>query len=287
VVTYDIRLANAADLYGYNFELTFDPAYVQATSAVTVTSFFACQATTPDWNGKIDNTAGTVRFACSRVNPDPPVSGSGVLAQVTMKAKLSPSSLGTSVLNFSSDLQKLKFVDLDGFRLSLTTQHGFITTWGAGSLSGAVVLQGRTDHSGATVTIRNDGGYVDSTTTNASGAWSFSGVPAGAYQVNVDMNRYLDAEKGDMVTSVAVTDGGSTVLSSVKLLGGDVVAPPEDGDDVVDISDIGVIGAAYDPLTSIDPAATKEDINYDTYVDISDYAIAAGNYSKVSPVPWP
>lgn len=290
-VTYDIRLANASGVYGYNFELTFDAAYVQATSAVTVTTFFDCQATNPAWNGAIDNGAGTVRFACSRTAPlQGPVYGSGPLAQVTFMAKVG-GSLGTSVLDFSSDTQKLKLVDRDGFRLTTETQHGFIKTWGAGSLSGSVTLQGRTDHSGATVTIQNDSGYVDTTTTNAAGAWSFTAVPADTnYQVNVDMNRYLDAQKGDLNTYtnlVTVSDGGSTALSNVKLLGGDIVAPPEDGDDLVDISDIAVIGFAYDPLTVIVPANTKEDINYDTYVDISDFVIAAGNYTSASPVPWP
>jgi len=289
-VTYDIRLANASGVYGYNFELTFDATYVQATSAVTVTTFFDCQATTPDWNGAIDNGAGTVRFACSRTAPQNPVYGSGPLAQVTFEAKAG-GSLGTSVLDFSSDTQKLKLVDRDGFRLTTETQHGFIRTWGAGSLSGSVTLQGRTNHSGATVTIQNDSGYVDTTTTNAAGAWSFTAVPADTnYQVNVDMNRYLDAQKGDLNTYtnlVTVSDEGSTALSNVKLLGGDIVAPPEDGDDIVDISDIAVIGSAYAPLTVIDPALEKADINYDTYVDISDFVIAAGNYNSSSPVTWP
>ena len=59
-------------------------------------------------------------------------------------------------------------------------------------------LQGRSDESGGTVSIVSAAGYSDSTTVAADGSWSFTSIPAASYQVNVEMARYLDGQKGAM-----------------------------------------------------------------------------------------
>ena len=113
---------------------------------------------------------------------------------------------------------------------------------------------------------------------NADGTWSMSGIPVGGYQVNVEMARYLDGQKGSGGTGVTVTSGGTTALTKVKLLGGDA-----NDDDLVDISDGSIIGGMFGQTG---PSDARADINNDGTVDIMDLVLFGGNYTWTSPVPW-
>jgi hypothetical protein len=145
-----------------------------------------------------------------------------------------------------------------------------------------VDLQGRSDESGGTVTILSSGGYMESKTiTDAGGAWSFTGIPAASYQVNIEMARYLDAQKGADASGVVVPAGGTTTLNQVKLLGGDA-----DDDDEVTISDAAIIGADFGNSGG-GISDQRADINNDDTVDILDLVLMGGNYGKTSPVTWP
>ncbi len=147
-----------------------------------------------------------------------------------------------------------------------------------GALQGAVDLQGRSDESGAQVRIFGPGGYSASTTTDASGAWRFEGLPTGEYRVEIEMERYLDALK----VGVWVESGGVTTLSRVKLLGGDCAGAADD--DRVDILDMVVIAGVFG--STVGPT-TRADINGDLAINVLDVVMTAGNYGLVSPVPWP
>lgn len=276
--TFTVKIANAVDLYGYQFAITFDPANLEAaTAAAFDNSFFSTPlGSPPAWNATIDNVTGKVSFARTRQNPQLPVSGDGALATVTFRSK-SGAAAGSYKINFASDI----LADIDSTALTHTTQYAWLTLFGVGNLQGSVDLQGRTNESGGTVTILNASGYLASTPiVAADGSWSFTGIPAGAYQVNIEMARYLDAQKGDAyLGGVAVSAGGTITLSKVKLLGGDA-----NDDDVVDISDATIIGAMFG-LTA--PSDVRADINNDNTVDVLDLVLMGGNFNKVSPVPWP
>jgi parallel beta-helix repeat protein len=273
--TYTVRLANAVDLYGYQFVVTFDPANVECTAAAFDDTWF----TNPQgsaWDATIDNENGKVYFARSRTNPDLGLTGNGPLATLTLRGKS-----GATAGQYKLDFDQVKLVDIDTDVLPVTTQFGWLELYDTGSLAGSVDVQGRVNESGGVVTILSSTGYVASVNiTAAEGTWSFANIPAGNYQVNIEMARYLDAQAGDASLGVwvTVTGGSTTTLNKVKLLGGDA-----NDNDEVDISDATIIGGEFGKTSGFDPRA---DINADGVVDILDLVLLGGNYRKTSPVPW-
>ena len=276
--TFDVKIANASNMYGYQFVVTFDPAHVEATAAAFDDSLFPSSNTYPPsgWDATIDNVNGKVYFARTRLDPGAAVSGSGTLATVMLRSK----SGATSGI-YKVDFEQTKLADVEGSQLPCETQYAWLTLYGTGgTLEGSVDLQGRSDESGGTVTIVSAAGHTESKQiTAADGSWSFTDVPAGSYQVNVEMARYLDAQKGEWSAGVSVSEGGTTTLNTVKLLGGDA-----NDDDVVDISDAGIIGGEFG---NAPPTDDRADINDDNMVDILDLVLMGGNYNQTSPVSWP
>jgi hypothetical protein len=278
--TFTVRLANAVDLYGYQFVVTFDATNLEATGAVSDTSFFNGPVVPGDWNCVIDNVAGTVKFAMSRQNPQAAVSGSGPLATVTFKSK-SSALAGAYPIDFQALTHVL--ANIEGVPLSHTTQGALLTLYNTGTLKGTVEVQGRPGRwQGAEVSIWSlaTGYSASMSVINTDGTWEFTGVPAGSYQVNVEMARYLDAQKGEYGAGVVVTAGSPTTLSQVKVLGGDT-----NDDDHIYIGDLSTIGGAFGTTP---PSVASADINNDATVNILDLVLAAGNYGKfsITNVPW-
>jgi hypothetical protein len=276
--TFTIRIANAADLYGYQFVVTFDKNNLECTAAAFVGTFFptAPGRSQAGWNAVRDNVNGKVYFARTLLYPELAVNGSGTLATITLRSKSGASS-STYRLDFDQD----KLADVESNVLPNSTQHAWLTltSTATGTISGQVDLQGRTTESGGTVIVSNSIGYYQTISiVNADGTWSMSGIPVGGYQVNVEMSRYLDGQKGSSGSGVTVTSGGTTTLTKVKLLGGDA-----NDDDLVDISDGAIIGGMFGQTG---PSDARADINNDTTVDIMDLVLFGGNYTWISPVPW-
>jgi hypothetical protein len=278
---YTVRIANAVDLYGYQFQVQFPPDKLEATAAAFDDSFFSTTCDSPGgWNATIDNVAGTVSFARTRLNSVPPelaVTGSGPLATVTFKSK---DGAAVNRIDFVAGTHILG--DIDGNPLAHSTQHAWLTTYNFGTLEGKVDLQGRSDESGAVVTVMSASGYYATTGTDSGGNWQFTNIPVGDYQVNAEMARYLDAQKGASGGGVTVT-GGTTTLKLVKLLGGDV-----DDNDQISIGDLTAIGGVFG-LSVPSGAEWNTDINDDDVINILDLVLAAGNYGKfsITNVPWP
>lgn len=97
-----IRVENAESMYGIEFHLSFDPNVVQVVDADSAKP--GVQLTPGDWLkggfvavNKVDNAKGTIDYAVTLLNPAPPVSGSGIIATISLKAK----SNGTSPLKFT------------------------------------------------------------------------------------------------------------------------------------------------------------------------------------------
>ena len=156
----------------------------------------------------------------------------------------------------------LTVVDNDG--LTSSTSRSLQVVPPPAVVTGRVHLQGRTDHSGATVSIN---GY--STTTNPDGSL-FLDLPAGTYTIIASIPGYLPAAKPDVVLEGGVTH----VLETVTLLGGDV-----SGDGVINAADLARIAANFN---TPDP---DSDINADGLVDIYDLVLAGLNFGKSSS-PW-
>ena len=96
--TVDIAIEDVVDLYGYQFELFTDDPAVVAASATIAHDFFDTNSSglsLPGWDATC--AAGTCRFARTEFSPDGPVSGSGVLARVTLTAVTPVTAPSTTV----------------------------------------------------------------------------------------------------------------------------------------------------------------------------------------------
>jgi len=117
---------------------------------------------------------------------------------------------------------------------------------------------------------------------------------AGTYTIRASYPGYLQSQKSNVFAS-----GGQVLIGSTRLYGGDV-----NGDNAINILDIvaiiGNLGAVVPIRSSVaacdafdgtqtnnpPPPDSAMDINDDGRVDISDLAIAAGNFGKVGPTTW-
>jgi hypothetical protein len=88
-----ILVENVTDLYGVEFQLTFDPTVVEVVDADPVKPGGQIQPgdfLSPDWllENEVDNNKGTIAYALSQQSPSPPRSGSGTLAIITWRGKV-------------------------------------------------------------------------------------------------------------------------------------------------------------------------------------------------------
>jgi len=145
------------------------------------------------------------------------------------------------------------------------------------TVTGTVLLQGRTDHSGTTVYLTEDAcplvqalsfglPNVVTCVTDEKGDFTCKGVEGKTYQcLLATHDMYLVARRSSMTVA----------LPSVTLLGGNVVA-----DKTINIFDLARIA------NSIGSTDSAVDINGDGKVDVYDLTIAAGNFGKEGPLPW-
>lgn len=119
VVTVDVDIANVADLYGYQFDLTFNPNILQAVSS-TEGPFLAGGGGTFFIPGTNDNVGGTVSAtADTLLAATPGVSGAGELAVFTFDAI----GAGTSTIGIQNEI----LVDSGLNVISDTTTGGSVT----------------------------------------------------------------------------------------------------------------------------------------------------------------
>ncbi|GJJ04578.1 hypothetical protein RugamoR64_51160 [Duganella rhizosphaerae] len=97
-IELDIRLSGVADLYGYNFSLVFNPAYLQATGAGEGGLLGSDGGATDFGVADVSGTPGLVTYVYgSKFGPVPGVSGSGSLAHLSFNVI----GAGTSTLSFT------------------------------------------------------------------------------------------------------------------------------------------------------------------------------------------
>jgi Cohesin domain len=98
----DVQVDDVAGLYGFQFDLLFDPTIVRAVDVAEGPFLTSGGAATSFAPGDIDNTFGTVLFTGNTLlGPAPGASGSGVLARLTFQALAegrSPLAFGNVVL---------------------------------------------------------------------------------------------------------------------------------------------------------------------------------------------
>ena len=138
-------------------------------------------------------------------------------------------------------------------------------------ISGVVILQGRSDHSGVTVTSASGAQAV----TDASGKFTV----AGTEPITVRMPGFLSglAAPGTAAARAAATgDTSATNVGSITLLAGDF-----NQDDVINIFDLAIVAAAMDTNNP------QVDLNQDGIVSILDIVLIANNFGRQGPlVDW-
>lgn len=120
-VVVSIDLSAVSNLYGYQFQVTYDASKVSASGAF-VNSFFDTTSNTfvpGGWNGAC--AAGVCKFAATHLNSAAPVTGSGTLGQITFTG----TNAGTSPLAFSLDI----LTDRDGNALAHTSGTGSVVVY--------------------------------------------------------------------------------------------------------------------------------------------------------------
>jgi hypothetical protein len=136
-------------------------------------------------------------------------------------------------------------------------------------ISGTVLLQGRTNHSGTRIYLSDD--PCSSSVTGEPAALTNS---EGRFVINASTDQhYLCLQAAQRGYLMAQQDEPKGELGIITLPGGDVVE-----DQVINILDLAFMAIRY---RSNDPAA---DVNADGQVDIFDLTIAASNYNQRGPV---
>ena len=117
-VTLQVLVASIADLYAFQFSLSFNPAVLQAT-AVSEGAFLPTGGGTTFDDGTTNNTLGKVSLVADTLSGFVPgVTGGGVLASFTFNVI----GAGTSVLSFSD----LVFIDSTLEDISVFAQNGIL-----------------------------------------------------------------------------------------------------------------------------------------------------------------
>ena len=229
---------------------------------------------------EVDNAAGTILFAVSRKEGTSVQDATDVaIATITWQAAVDCADVTQEECSDVSVGDAL-MSDADGYAITVdTTLSGTVCYEGEGlgCITGSVQLQGRYDHSGATVTAEKDGVIVASATTDTAGYFTLGNLAPDTYEVYARMYGYLDSFKGSGVQVVAGEE--CTDLGATKLLGGDVAPQPEP-DNAIDIGDITYMAFRFRG------ADMTADVNGDSVVNILDLTMAAANFGRIGPTPW-
>lgn len=283
--TVNVDFSNVPNLYGYQFEITYDATLVEAGGAFVNSWFDTGDGfAPPGWDARC--AGGVCRFAASLLNPAKPVSGGGPVATI----HFAPLAAGT----FDAMLSDVILSDIDGFPIAVEEDSATITftVCGQAAISGLVSLQGRlTPMDGGWITLIDAGGDFPDihATFDDAGAYALSAIPVmpsgSTYTIQATHYLYLGNEKAQLLTP-----GQNLTGQDTRLLGGDAnnsgLNPPYTaGVSIVDVGCIGnwfrlgVGGCGSFPGNSTD-------INKDAQTNIQDLAIVAGNYRKDPFQPW-
>jgi hypothetical protein len=188
-----------------------------------------------------------------------------------------------------------KLANADGYAVDHSPATSLCATIGNPTLTGNVQRQGtpaNPNPGGGTsacseVRLTSGSTTVGPAFADQSGKFELTNAPGGIFTLQAKYPGYLTSVK-----TITINTGGplSTNLGMTTLRGGDVNA-----DDKINILDIGTIiskfGSTAVPVKSDPPDCSDvdepPDINDDGLINISDLAIAAGNWGLTGPTAWP
>jgi hypothetical protein len=168
--------------------------------------------------------------------------------------------------------------------LLLAEAEETFNTLGGFEVGGTISMQGRTVRSGVPMKLAsiNVPYYADNqifSSNEISDNVLFEGVNGGLYEITTSQPRYLNvsAELGRLLDVI-----GDMNLPALELKGGNA----DWSDNVIDISDAGIVGGLYGNGGLEDDG----DVNFDDRVNIQDLALVGGNYdltSETAYAGWP
>lgn len=261
-IVVDVMVDNVTDLAGLDLSLSFDSARLQLVGAPSGTAWFPWDGT-PYPGNSVNNSTGTIRWAATLPLGGAPVSGNGAIMRLTFQA----TSAGQATIGFVlGHLDDTLLTDTSGQVLVPDSVTGATVTIGSlPAVTGTVLLQGRSDHSGTAVALD-----VLSDVTDTAGAYDFAIAP-GAYSITMEKSSYLDTW-----STVTVPDTG-LIVATKTLRFGDV-----NDDDKINIQDLAFIAYRYDPAGTASRYDARADMNLDNLINIYDLTAAAGNYGSTS-----
>lgn len=176
----------------------------------------------------------------------------------------------------------IKLTVTDAAGLSTTDSSKIFPACAAGTLNGSVTLQGhpagqwnlplRVDlyaNGNATAVTYN-------VTTDASGNFSISNIPAGTYKIAVKNTHTLKRVLNEQV----IVSGGTLVANFGTLIGGDV-----NNNNIINLADLGALLFGYNKIAGDPNYVNNADLNGNGVVNLADLGLLLANYNTVGEVP--
>lgn len=280
-VSVQVIANNVVNLYGVQAFLQYDSSKLLLTNVVLGNGLL------PEYVVPMSQPANQVNFSFSQQFPTAPVTGTNVLLATLTFTATAP---GAALVEFRTTPTTI-LSDNNGFSIGPATKtNGTITITSAppsGDVSGKILLQGRSNHSGATAEINPPphtppapaipGNPLATTTT--TGDFTINTVPVGSQVIRARMLGYLLASK-----TVGVLTNANAAAGTVVLLGGDA-----NMSGAITIADLSLIAGYFGQIGTFTPTPapnTTPDINGDGVVSILDLSLTAGNYGQLGPKVW-
>ncbi|MFA6305695.1 MAG: lamin tail domain-containing protein [Candidatus Gracilibacteria bacterium] len=271
-VTVSIDAKDTVDLYGYGFEINYDPSVLSYISA-TESSFLKADGKETSFSAALQNgTEGTVIVGDARlINPPTGVDGSGKLLDLVFAVKnttLTTTSISFGASSFLADTSGDMMTKFTGMTLNIGSsvslnianlkiaagqeRYSFGLTWDV--VSGATYVVKRKDVNGTYKIIKegSDNFYIDSLKIVAGVEYSYqvfalkNGISGQAVEVSGTETRGL---KGDSDRSDRVD--GKDIEKLARSFGSEYADEEYDAlkdfnyDGIIDGADLIVIGANF------------------------------------------
>ena len=276
--TVQIDLNSVTDLYGYQFEVSYDDTLASASGAFVDSFFDTSPPALRPWDATC--AAGTCQFSVSKVDPQVAVTGSGPVAELTFT--------GLSAGIFDVTINNVILSDIDANPVPGVVVGGplELTVCGFAKVQGTVSLQGRAAPPAGTapptaglVELADAGFGPYSGAFDATGAYSIDNIkvmPDGTdYTIDATHPLYLDNQ------IIQTLNPGDDITLNTRLWGGDA-----NNDGTIDVADLGCIGGAFGGAPTVCGTTGSSDITADGAVNILDLVLPGGNYDKSTPQAW-
>lgn len=295
--SFDVAImGDAENLYGLSFAFSYDDTNLTFNSVTFSAPWTGgtggnCDAMQPAL------LTGQIGYFCSLSDPDVEWDG-GMIAKFNFTATVAADSFFDVFTNqtlSSGAVGGVKvFVNNAGYNDPSVPARD-ITDGDDGHIyidlsnfTGFIDLQGRPNDSGALVQVYDtDSGttLMATGTSVSSGKYTTAHVSGqmltltNDYYLYVDRSLYLPTY-GPPYLSAELDTSPLTALNQLLLLGGDAT-----DNNVIDIGDAGIIGAAYGSTGVVCGPSSCVDVNGDGVVNIYDLTLMGGNYNKTTS-PW-